>query len=162
MPDVFASGRAAARDIIVRSGGKFPRASGLRTTPRGPLRLELNAAQGEPADSIETRVRRELDALEAIAETVAQTWPRCDGETPSPAEHWLAAGFVDAAVVAWLEAGVPWATSAAQLRDAKLEPRDVARELDRATGWSLGLVFARGDLTLAEVQARVLGKEIAC
>ena len=34
-----------------------------------------------------------------------------------------------------------------------------ARELDRATGWSLGLVFARGDLTLAEVQRVVLGKE---
>jgi len=105
------------------------------------------------------RARAELTEFERIAETVAQTWSRCDGETPSPAERWHRAGFVDADVVAWLEAGVPWATSAAQLRDVGITPRDVARELDRATGWSLGLVFARGDLTLAEVQRVVLGKE---
>ena len=97
--------------------------------------------------------------LERIAETVEQRWSRLDGERPSPAEQWIKAGFVDADVVAWLEAGVPWATSAAQLRDVGITPRDVARELDRATGWSLGLVFARGDLTLAEVQRVVLGKE---
>lgn len=157
MPDLFASGRATARDIIVLSGGRFPRASGLRLTARGSLRIELNAAQGEPTGSIETRVRRELDELERIAETVSQPWPRLDGEVPSPAEHWLAAGILDAEVEAWLEAGVPWSTSAAQLRRVGITPRDAARELEQ--GWSLGLIFARGEMDLAEVQALVLGTE---
>ncbi len=160
MPDVFASGRASSRDIIVRSGGKFPRASGLRTTPRGPLRVELHAAQGEPADSVETRVRRELDELEAIAETVEQAWPRCDGERPSEAHHWLAAGLDDDAVVAWLEVGVYAASAAAELRAVQLEPRDVAGE--HADGVTIGLAFARRELTLAEVQRAALGEEVAC
>ena len=47
----------------------------------------------------------------------------------------------------------------ALLADLAAGKAAVARELDRATGWSLGLVFARGDLTLAEVQRVVLGKE---
>jgi len=59
-------------------------------------------------------------------------------------------------LVAWLEAGVPWATSAAELRAVGITPRDVARELDQ--GWSIGLIFARGDLTLAEVQRMVVGE----
>lgn len=98
------------------------------------------------------------DALELvdIAETVEQAWPRLDGEHPSEAHHWADQGFDDAEVEAWLEAGVPWATSAAQLRDAKLEPRDVARLDGEVT---LGLRFARGELTIEAVQRRVLGEE---
>lgn len=127
-----------------------------RSTPHGFLRVVVDARDGEPADQLGRRAWAELNELAHIAETVVQTWPRCDGETPSPAEHWHRAGLVDAGVVAWLEAGVPWATSATQLRDAGLAPRDVARELDQ--GWSLGLVFARGDLTLADVQRMVVGE----
>jgi len=99
-----------------------------------------------------------VHSLEAIAETVEQTWPRCDGERPSEAHHWLAAGLDDAAVVAWLEAGVPWASAAAELRAVQIEPRDVAGE--HADGVTIGLAFARGELTLAEVQRAVLGEEV--
>lgn len=99
------------------------------------------------------------DALELvdIAETVEQPWPRLDGERPSEAHHWADKGFSDPEVLAWLEAGVPWATSAAQLRDARLHPRDVARLDGEVT---LGLRFARGEMALAEIQRAVLGEEM--
>ena len=106
------------------------------------------------------RARAELTEFERIAETVAQTWSRCDGERPSEAHHWLAAGLDDAAVVAWLEVGVPWASAAAELRAVHLAPRDVAGE--HADGVTLGLAFSRGEVTLAEVQRAVLGEEAPC
>lgn len=96
--------------------------------------------------------------LEQIAETVEQTWPRCDGETPSSAEHWDRAGFDDAAVVDWLEAGVPWALSADALATAGIEPRDVRRE--HAPGITLGLAYSLAEVSLAEVQRLVLGEEV--
>ena len=159
MSDLFAFGAARGATRVLFVGAPPTAASVARSTPRGLLRLVVERRPDETPDALGARARAQVDELARIAETVAQTWSRCDGETPSPAERWHRAGFVDADVVAWLEAGVPWATSAAQLRDVGITPRDVARELDRATGWSLGLVFARGDLTLAEVQRVVLGKE---
>lgn len=171
MPDVFAAGRARAGTTLlfswdcgnmVRRAGLAPAERLLHVTSsrvsRGRwLRLVVEACVGETREQLGARAIAQLDELERIAETVAQPWPRLDGETPSPAEHWHSAGCVDAEVVAWLEAGVPWSTSAAQLRGVGIGPRDVARELEQ--GWSLGLIFARGDLTLAEVQRLVLGKE---
>lgn len=68
------------------------------STPHGFLRVVVDARDGEPADQLGARARAALEELMRIAETVAQTWPRCDGETPSPAEHWLAAGILDADV----------------------------------------------------------------
>ena len=157
------------RVLLVRRGPSAPFDAGWWSAPCGGVesgdRSIAEAAARELREETGAelapgaRARAQVDELARISETVAQSWSRCDGETPSPAEHWHHAGFVDADVVAWLEAGVPWATSAAELRRVGITPRDVARELDRATGWSLGLVFARGDLTLAEVQRVVLGKE---
>lgn len=160
MPDLFAFGAARGSTRVLFVGTPPTSASVARSTPRGLLRVVVDARPGETADQLDARAREQLSELEAIAETVAQTWSRCDGETPSPADHWHRAGFADAEVVAWLEAGVPWATSAAQLRGVGVEPRDVARELDRGASWSLGLVFARGDVTLAEVQRLVVGKGV--
>jgi glyoxylase-like metal-dependent hydrolase (beta-lactamase superfamily II) len=48
--------------------------------------------------------------------------------------------------------------AAAELRAVQLEPRDVAGE--HADGVTLGLAFARGEVTLAEVQRAVLGEEV--
>lgn len=171
MPDVFAAGSARAGTTLLFSWdcGNMTRRAGLplaerllhvtasRVSGSHWLRLVVEACAGETREQLGARAVAHLDELERIAETVAQTWPRLDGETPSPAEHWLAAGFADVDVIAWLEAGVPWSTSAAQLRGVGITPRDVARELEQ--GWSLGLIFARGDLTLAEVQRLVCGEE---
>lgn len=106
--------------------------------------------------NLQTRVdlgRRTPEAGEqllAIDETVTKHRPRqLGGEEPDQAQHWLAAGFVDAEVVEWLEAGVPWSTAVQQLRDAGLSPRDVAGEHE--PGVTRGLAFARGELSLGEV-----------
>lgn len=160
MPDFFAFGAARGQTRVMFTGMPPAAATVARSTPRGLLRLVVERRPDETADALSARARAQLAELERTAETVEQTWPRCDGEQPSPAEQWHRAGFTDADVVAWLEAGVPWATSAAQLRDIGVTPRDVAREFDRGASWSLGLVFARGDLTLAEVQRLVVGKEV--
>lgn len=90
------------------------------------------------------------EQLLAIDETVTQHRPRqIDGEEPDQAQHWVAAGFDDDAVVAWLEAGVPWAPHARQLRDAGITPREVAGEFE--AGVTLGLAFSRDELTLDQV-----------
>jgi len=91
------------------------------------------------------------EQLLAIDETVTQHRPRqLDGEEPEQAQHWWAAGFLrDADVVAWLEAGVPWSTSAQQLRDAGVTPREVAGQYE--VGVTLGLAFARGEVSLDRV-----------
>lgn len=159
------SGGCVVADLLVHGSARGPvrllflhrpaaAAVASRSTPHGFIRVVVDARDGESADQLGRRACAQLADLALIAETVAQTWPRLDGEVPSPAEQWLARGFDDAEVVAWLEAGVPWATSAAELRAVGITPRDVARELDQ--GWSIGLIFARGDLTLAEVQRMVV------
>lgn len=158
-PYPVVAGRARARDIIThhRGEGSQPRAAGLRTTPRGPVRCSLVVGRDESARAAEARVRAELDELERIAETVVQRWSACDGETPSSAEHWRNAGFCDAEVIEWLEAGVPWALSADALAVVGIEPRDVARQHE--PGVTLGLAYARGEVSLATVQRLVLGEE---
>jgi hypothetical protein len=100
---------------------------------------------------------RDID-LGFIRETLAETWPRCGGHTPSAAEDWLAAGFDHADVEAWLERGVFTVGAAEDLDRVGLGPRDVARE--HADGVTLGLAFARAELTLAQVQRAVLGGEV--
>lgn len=121
------------------------------------LSVKICAAESRPRHLAVVTNDRKTD-LERIAETVAQTWPRCDGETPSSAEHWDRAGFDDAAVVEWLEAGVPWALSADALATVGIEPRDVAVEYD--TGVTLGLAYSRAQVTIGEVQRLVLGEEV--
>jgi len=90
--------------------------------------------------------------LLAIDETVRLHRPRqLDGEEPDQAQHWVAEGFTDEGVVAWLEAGVPWSTAAQQLRDAGVSPREVAGQYE--VGVTLGLAFARGEISLRDVFA---------
>lgn len=168
MPDVFASGHARRSTMLLFSfdlgtmDGSTPeqllRVSASRVVAGRWLRLVVDAVAGETKEQLGARATDRLDELAAIAETVEQPWPRCDGETPSEAHHWLAEGFVDAEVVAWLELGVYASSAAAELRAVHLEPRDVAGEL--ADGVTLGLAFARRELTLAEVQRLVVGKEV--
>lgn len=157
MADLLAHGRARGPARLLFLYRPAAAAVASRSTPHGFLRVVVDARDGESADQLGRRACAQLDDLALIAETVAQPWPRVDGEVPSPAEQWLARGFLDAEVVAWLEAGVPWATSAAELRAVGITPRDVSRDVEQ--GWSLGLVFARGDLDLAEVQRLVAGEE---
>lgn len=157
MPDVFASGTARGATRLFFMHRPAASVTATRSTPRGLLRLVVDGAAGETRTQLAERARAQLDELERIAETVVQDWPRCDGETPSPAELWHRAGFADADVVAWLEAGVPWSTSAAELRRVGVMPRDVAK---LAGDWTLGLVYARGEVSLAEVQALVVGDRV--
>lgn len=117
------------------------------------LRVDLDGAAGETAAELEHRGHRQLEEQRLIAETLAQPWPRLDGETPDPAHHWQRAGFDDAQVLLWLQTGVPWASKAAELRDAGVAPREVGREFD--TDVAIGLTFARGELTLEQLLAEV-------
>lgn len=90
------------------------------------------------------------EQLLAIDETVTQHRPRqLDGEEPDQAQHWVAERFTDADVVEWLEAGVPWAMHARQLRDAGVTPREVGGQHE--VDVTLGLAFARGEVTLEQV-----------
>lgn len=89
------------------------------------LRVDLDGAAGETPADLRARADRQLEEQRLIAETVAQPWLRCGGETPDQAHTWQAAGFVDAEVVAWLDVGVFGSRSA----------------------------FARGELTLEQVLA---------
>jgi len=92
------------------------------------------------------------EQLLAIDETVRLHRPlQLDGEEPEQAQHWIDAGFDDDAVVEWLEAGVPWSTAAQQLRDAGVTPREVAGQYE--VGVTLGLAFARGEISLRDVFA---------
>lgn len=112
--------------------------------------ISLSARAGETPAELGERARRDLDELERVAETIALLRPRqLDGEDPDPAVHWVAAGFVDAEVVAWLEAGVPWSTAAQQLRDAGVTPREVGGEYEPDI--TLGLAFALGAVDLDQV-----------
>lgn len=168
MPDVFASGHARRSTMLLFSfdlgtmDGSTPeqllRVNASRVVAGRWLRLVVDAVAGETKEQLGARATGKLDELEAITETVEQLWPRCDGEAPSEAHHWLAAGFNDAAVVGWLEVGVYAATAAAELRAVQLEPRDIISE--HAYGVTIGLAFARRELTLAEVQRLVVGKGV--
>lgn len=89
------------------------------------------------------------EQLLAIDETVTLHRPRqLDGEEPDQAQHW-AERFTDEEVVAWLEAGVPWAMHARQLRDAGVTPREVGGQHE--VDVTLGLAFARGEVSLDRV-----------
>ncbi len=159
MPDLFAFGAARGSTRVLFVGAPPDSATVSRSTPRGLLRLVVERRPDETTHQLETRARAQLAELERIAETVAQTWPRCDGERPSEAHHWIAAGFADEAVVAWLEVGVYSASAAAELRAVQIEPRDVVGE--HADGVTIGCAFSRRELALAEVQRAVLGEEVA-
>ena len=117
------------------------------------LRVDFDGAPGETPADLRARADQQLAELERIAETVAQTWPRLDGEEPDQPSHWLAAGFDDAQVLAWLEAGVPWVTATTALRDAQVTPHKACREWE--TDVTLGLAFARGDITLEQLLVEV-------
>lgn len=120
----------------------------------------LVAAEGEEPAALRERARRQLRELEAIEETIGESWPRV-GEAIDEARTWQAMGFVDAQVVEWLEAGVSWATVAAHLRDAGVAPREVGGEYE--LGVTLGLAFLRGDVTLDQVlELRRPAGEAAC
>jgi hypothetical protein len=119
----------------------------------GDLRVDLDADAGETPVELRGRAERQLAEQRLIAETLAQPWPRLDGETPDPAHHWQAAGFDDAGIVAWLEVGVFGSASAQQLRDAGITPREVGRQHEPDT--TLGLAFARGELTREQLLAEV-------
>lgn len=121
--------------------------------PRAESEKAFDGADDETPADLRARGVRQLEEQRAIAETLAQSWPRLDGETPDPAVHWQAAGFCDAEVVAWLEVGVPWVGMALELREAGVEPRAVGREWE--SGCTLGLAFARGDVSLARALAEV-------
>jgi len=99
-----------------------------------------------------------LDEVGRIRETLAQDWSRCGGHKPSAAEDWHSEGFGDAEVIAWLEAGVPFVGNAKMLDEVGITPSDVRRE--HFDGVTLGLAFARGDVTLAKVQRIVNGPEV--
>lgn len=53
---------------------------------------------------------------------------------------------------------MPWASAAAELRAVGIGSRDVAGE--HADGVTLGLAFARREVSLAEVQRAVLGEVV--
>lgn len=89
---------------------------------------------------------------EQIAETVAQPWPRCGGDRIDAAEVWAFAGFDDAQVIEWLEAGVPRAAAAVRLDRAGVTARQVGRQFE--IGVTLGLAYTRGDVSLELVLAR--------
>ncbi len=96
------------------------------------------------------------EQLLALDETITLHRPRqLDGEEPDQAQHWVAEGFDDGGVVAWLEAGVPWAMHARQLRDAGVAPREVAGQFE--VDVTLGLAFARGELSLEQLLAHARG-----
>lgn len=114
----------------------------------------------EACDEVDRRAANEApvdDELARIRETLTQTWPRCGGHTPSAAEDW-AGMFTADRVEEWLEAGVPFVLAAEDLEIVGIDPRDVRREVE--DGITLGLAFALGELSLAEVQRIVLGGEV--
>ena len=65
--------------------------------------------------------------LAAIEETLRQPWPRTNGHALGEANVWLANGFDDAQVVAWLEAGVFRPITARFLQLERIEPRELGQ-----------------------------------
>lgn len=90
------------------------------------------------------------ERLLAIRETVSQPWPRC-ADRIDPAEAW-APYFTDPEVISWLESGVPTAAAAIRLRRAGVTPDQARREYEPDV--TLGLAFARGDITAEQLLRR--------
>lgn len=128
------------------------------------LAANLQALHARAAEDAR-RTRASIDGmrarnLAAICETVAQLWPRCDGERIDGAEVW-ALQWVDDEVVAWLEVGVYTCAAAVRLALAGVEPREVGGEFD--TDVTLGLAFTRGDVDVEQVlRLRRAAREGAC
>lgn len=80
--------------------------------------------------------------LAPIEETLRQPWPRTNGQDLGEAHVWIANGFEDAQVVAWLEAGVFRPITARFLQLERIEPRELGREF--SAGQSLGYAFCAG------------------
>lgn len=123
-------------------------------TANAYARRDLLPKQAAPLQAqigvrIDLATLRRLRERGAIAETVAQPWPRCGGERIDGATVWLSAGFADAEVVAWLEVGVYTAAAAVRLALAGVEPREVGGEYE--TDITLGLAFTRGDVDVDDV-----------
>lgn len=149
MPDARTSGLYRRRELLAEQAV--------------PLRAQLGVIIGQRAkkqviDQVTASLRARAafmaparrEQLLAIDETVRLHRPRqLDGEEPDQAQHWLAAGLADVDVVAWIEAGVYGSTSAQQLRDAGVAPREVAGEYE--SGVTLGLAFARGEVSIERV-----------
>lgn len=150
---VIMSGSAGRGGFIVVSDldGKLRVSAATRLHP--VLRVDFIGGAGETVADLRARADEQLAELALIAETVAQHWPRLDGETPDQPQHWLAAGLRDAEVLAWLEAGVPWAGKAAELRNAGVSPDEACREWD--TDVTRGLAFARSEISLERLLAEV-------
>ena len=108
--------------------------------------LNLQALHARAAADIRSERDRSLALLQ---QTVAQPWPRCGCERIDGATVWLSAGFSDAEVVAWLEAGVYTAAAAVRLALAGVEPREVGGEYE--VDVTLGLAFTRGDVSVGQV-----------
>lgn len=152
---VIMSGSAGRGGFVVVSNlnGKLRVSARERLGP-ADLRVELDGAAGETPADLRARADQQLAALARIAEVVADHRPAAlDGEEPDQAEHWLAAGFDDAAVIDWIEAGVPWSAPAAALRDAGLRPAQVRGQWE--IGVTLGLAFARGEVSLEQLLEEV-------
>lgn len=151
---VIYSGSAGRGGFIVLSNldGQL-RVSAREHLGPGDLRVDLDGVADEKPADLRARGLRHLEEQRLIAETVAQPWPRCDGEVPDPAHHWQAAGFVDAEVQLWLQVGVPWAKSAAELRDAGVTTLDAWRQHEPDV--TRGLAFARGELSLDQLLTEV-------
>lgn len=151
---VIMSGSAGRGGFVVVSNlDGLLRVSARETMGPGDLRVDLDAVADETPADLRARAAGQLEEQRMIAETLAQPWPRLDGETPDQAQHWQRAGFDDAQVLLWLQAGVPWASKAAELRDAGVAPREVGREFD--TDVALGLAYARGEVSLEQLLAEV-------
>ena len=150
MPDAFATGHVHAGILTVLTATD---AGMVAASTRGGLTLHTRSLPGEERTALLIRAARDFGECERIAVTLAQPWPRLGGETPDPAQHWIAAGFRDAEVIVWMEAGVPWCSPAAELRDADVDPCKLAREW--SDGVSLGLGFACGDVELEQVLREV-------
>lgn len=119
----------------------------------GDLRVDLDGKPEETKDQLRARGLRQFEEQRLIAETLEQPWPRLDGETPDPAHHWQRAGFTDGEVQLWLQVGVPWAKSAAELRDAGVSTLDAWRQHEPDV--TRGLAYARGELSIEQLLAEV-------
>lgn len=94
--------------------------------------------------------------LAAIDETLRQPWPRTNGQDLSEAHVWLANGFEDSQVVAWLEAGVFRPITARFLQLERIEPRELAQEY--SAGQTLGFAFCAGLCSFKAVKRIVEGE----
>lgn len=85
-----------------------------------------------------------------LRRTTAQPWPRCADDRIDDASLWAFAGFTDAEVIAWLEAGVPRVAAAVRLDRAGVAAREVGGQFE--IGVTLGLAYCRGDVSLEQIR----------